>query len=84
MPNVKIYFWAFSKKFLDKTLPFRYNTSMKKYKSKPWTDTERKTLARYYYHACIDEMCSLLPDRTEQAIRNQVAYLRKRGYRLIK
>ena len=57
---------------------------MKKYKSKPWTDTERKTLARYYYHASIDEMCSLLPERTEQGIRNQVAYLRKRGYRFIK
>jgi hypothetical protein len=57
---------------------------MKKYKTKPWTDTERKTIAKYYYHACIEEVCSLLPDRSEQAIRNQVAYLRKRGYRFNK
>jgi len=69
------------KKFLDKVLAFGYNTCMKKYKRKPWTDTERKTLAKYYYHACIDEVCNMLPERTEQAIRNQVSYLRKRGYR---
>jgi hypothetical protein len=69
---------------LDNVPMFRYNTCMKKYKTKPWTDTERKTLAKYYYHACIEEVCSLLPDRSEQAIRNQVAYLRKRGYRFNK
>jgi hypothetical protein len=73
-----------SKKILDNILAFRYNNFMKKYKRKPWTDTERKTLAQYYYHACIEEVCTLLPDRSEQAIRNQVAYLRKRGYRFIK
>lgn len=62
---------------------FRYNTFMKKYKRKPWSEKERKTLSQFYFHASIDEMCGLLPDRSEQAIRNQVAYLRKRGYRFI-
>jgi hypothetical protein len=56
---------------------------MKKYKRKPWSDKERKTLSQFYFHASINEMCGLLPDRSEQAIRNQVAYLRKRGYRFI-
>jgi hypothetical protein len=54
---------------------------MKKYKIKPWTEKERKALARFYFHAHIDEILEMIPDRTEQAIRNQVAYLRKRGYR---
>jgi hypothetical protein len=54
---------------------------MKKYKRKPWTDTERKILAAYYFSQDINEMMHMLPDRSEQSIRNQVAYLRKRGYR---
>jgi hypothetical protein len=54
---------------------------MKNYKRKPWTDTERKILAAYYFSQDINEMMHMLPDRSEQSIRNQVAYLRKRGYR---
>jgi hypothetical protein len=57
---------------------------MKKYKRKPWTDEERKTLAAHYFYQDIDTMMYMLPDRTEQSIRNQVAYLRKRGYRFKK
>jgi hypothetical protein len=57
---------------------------MKKYKRKPWTDEERKTLAAHYFHQDIESMMYMLPDRTEQSIRNQVAYLRKRGYRFKK
>jgi hypothetical protein len=57
---------------------------MKKYKRKPWTDEERKTLAAHYFYQDIESMMYMLPDRTEQSIRNQVAYLRKRGYRFKK
>ncbi len=57
---------------------------MKKYKRKPWTDEERKTLAAHYFYQDIDAMMYMLPGRTEQSIRNQVAYLRKRGYRFKK
>ncbi len=66
---------------LDNVPMFRYNSLMKKYKIKPWTEKERKALATFYFHAHIDEILEMIPDRTEQAIRNQVAYLRKRGYR---
>jgi len=54
---------------------------MKKYKKKPWTDVERKMLAAHYFVQDIEAMMNMLPERTEQAIRNQVAYLRKRGVR---
>jgi hypothetical protein len=57
---------------------------MKKYKRKPWTDEERKTLAAHYFYQDIETMMYMLPNRTEQSIRNQVAYLRKRGYRFKK
>ena len=60
---------------------FRYNSLMKKYKTKPWSDNERKALATFYFHASIEEVMHMIPDRTEQAIRSQVSYLRKRGYR---
>jgi len=55
---------------------------MKKYKRKPWTDEERKTLAEYYTKLDIEDLMYLLPDRSAGAIKNQVAYLRKRGYRI--
>jgi hypothetical protein len=29
----------------------------------------------------LEDMAFMLPNRTEQAIKNQVTYLRKRGYR---
>jgi hypothetical protein len=61
--------------------PFRYNSLMKKYKTKPWSDNERKALAVLYFHASIEEVMDRIPDRTEQAIRSQVSYLKKRGYR---
>ena len=57
---------------------------MKKYKRKPWTDEERKTLAIHYFHQTIETMEDMLPGRSAQAIRNQVAYLRKTGYRFKK
>lgn len=57
---------------------------MKNYKRKPWTDDERKILAEYYTQLNIEDLMYLLPGRSEQAVRNQVAYLRKRGYRIKK
>ena len=54
---------------------------MKKYKKRPWTTDERRILASHYYHLDVEEMARLLPGRTVQSIRNQVSYIRKRGYR---
>ncbi len=54
---------------------------MKIYKKKPWTVNERKLLALHYFNTDINNMGELLPDRSHQSIRNQVSYLRKRGYR---
>ena len=50
-------------------------------KNKPWSDKERKLLALHYFNTDIDTMVEMLPDRSSQAIRSQVSYLRKRGYR---
>jgi len=57
---------------------------MKKYIKKPWTDEERKTLAVHYFYQDIESIMHMLPGRSAQAIRNQVSYLRKRGYRFKK
>ena len=54
---------------------------MKKYKKRPWTTDERRVLASHYYNLEIEDVARLLPGRTEQSIRNQVSYIRKRGYR---
>ena len=54
---------------------------MKKYKKRPWTTDERRVLASHYYNLEIEDVVRLLPGRTEQSIRNQVSYIRKRGYR---
>ena len=59
----------------------RYNNHMKKYKKRPWTTDERRILASQYYQLDIDSVAILLPGRTIQSIRNQVSYIRKRGYR---
>ena len=69
------------KKVLDNIANLEYNILMKKYQKKPWSQSERKILSLYYFHASIDEVMGMIPDRTETAIRNQVAYLRKRGIR---
>jgi hypothetical protein len=54
---------------------------MKTYQKAPWTYKERELLAHFYFHASIDEVMDKLPGRSENAIRKQVMYLRKRGYR---
>jgi hypothetical protein len=54
---------------------------MKKYQKKPWSTEERKLLALHYFNASLEEVMQMIPGRTETAIRNQVAYLRKRSYR---
>jgi hypothetical protein len=67
---------------LDKISIFRYNTRMKKYINKPWTDLERKTLSNHYNFESMETLLQLLPNRTETAIRNQVFNLKKKGYRI--
>ena len=66
---------------LDILLKFRYNTRMKQYKKQPWTVKEKRLLSEYYYMIPTEDLLLLLPQRTIGAIRNQVNYLRKRGYK---
>lgn len=54
---------------------------MKKYKKEPWTDSERRTLAQYYYTISLELLLPMFPNRTVGAIRSQVHYLKKQGYR---
>tara|TARA_A100000164_G_C21859907_1_gene749515 strand:- start:415 stop:588 length:174 start_codon:yes stop_codon:yes gene_type:complete len=48
---------------------------------KPWSKKERTVLSQYYYLKSIEEIQLLLPERTPNAIRKQVLYLKKRGWR---
>ena len=66
---------------LDILLKFRYNTRMKQYKKQPWTMKEKRLLSEYYYMIPTEDLLLLLPQRTIGAIRNQVNYLKKRGYK---
>jgi hypothetical protein len=66
---------------LDILLKFRYNTRMKQYKKQPWTMKERRLLSEHYYMIPTEDLLLLFPQRTIGAIRNQVNYLRKRGYK---
>ena len=58
---------------------FLYNMCMRKYKKKPWTMKEKGILLKYYYTLPKDELYEILPDRTPNAIRKQVLYLRSKG-----
>ena len=54
---------------------------MRKYIKRPWSKEERTVLSQYYYLKSIEEIQLLLPERTPNAIRKQVLYLKKRGWR---
>ena len=54
---------------------------MRNYIKKPWSKKERTVLSQYYYLKSIEEIQLLLPERTPNAIRKQVLYLKKRGWR---
>ena len=49
-------------------------------KRKNWTSKERRVLKKYYKAISMEELLKMLPNRTEQAIYNQVNYLRNRGW----
>ncbi len=53
---------------------------MKEYSKRPWTEKERKVLRNEYSTLTVLELTEKLPGRTENSIRKQVAYLRKRGW----
>ena len=53
---------------------------MKQYTKKPWSIRERVLLKEYYNNCTVEELLELLPGRTENSIRKQVSYLRKRGW----
>jgi len=49
-------------------------------KKRPWTVKEKQTLKLYYGVLSIDDVCDMLPGRTENSIYKQVSYLRQRGW----
>ena len=53
---------------------------MRKYTKKPWSKKERVVLSNNYYTLPTEEVLELLPERTPNAIRKQVLYLKKRGW----
>lgn len=53
---------------------------MKEYQKKPWTQSERQLLREKYGRVTMHHLLELLPDRSENSIRKQVYYLRKRGW----
>jgi len=70
---IEIYFLTF---VLES--PIIYN--MKDYQKKPWTQDERQLLRDNYGRVTMKTMLDLLPGRSENSIRKQVHYLRKRGW----
>jgi hypothetical protein len=54
---------------------------MKEYSKRPWSIRERVMLKEHYSKMSVVELQEThLPRRTENSIRKQVAYLRKRGW----
>lgn len=49
-------------------------------KLKPWSKEERMILKKNYGNIPIASLLKVLPGRSEQSIRSQVFYLRKRGW----
>jgi len=55
---------------------------MKNYKREPWTRGERILLEKWAGLRTYTEIADMLPKRTETAVRKQIEYLRKRGWRV--
>lgn len=53
---------------------------MKEYSKRPWSIRERMVLKQHYRTMSMERLVNELPGRTENSIRKQVAYLRKRGW----
>jgi|TARA_B100001059_G_scaffold80792_1_gene78726 hypothetical protein len=53
---------------------------MKRYDKQPWSTSERHVLRDYYYVLGMEHLLEVLPGRTPNSIRKQVAYLKKRGW----
>ena len=57
---------------------------MKEYSKQPWSIRERVMLQEHYSKMTVVQLQQdHLPSRTENSIRKQVAYLRKRGWRIL-
>ena len=55
---------------------------MKNYEKKPWSRGERIVLEKWAGLRTARELAEMLPDRTETAVRKQIEYLRKHGWRV--
>ncbi len=70
------------KKLLTRSLIFCIICTMKNYKREPWTRGERTLLEKWAGLRTYTEIAEMLPKRTETAVRKQIEYLRKRGWRV--
>ena len=70
------------KKLLTNSLIFYIICTMKNYKREPWTRGERILLEKWAGLRTYSEIAEMLPKRTETAVRKQIEYLRKRGWRV--
>jgi len=70
------------KKLLTNSLIFYIICTMKNYKREPWTRGERILLEKWAGLRTYTEIADMLPKRTETAVRKQIEYLRKRGWRV--
>lgn len=78
----EVFLTANLKKFLTNTLIFCIICTMKNYKREPWTRGERMLLEKWAGLRTYSEIAEMLPKRTETAVRKQIEYLRKRGWRV--
>jgi len=70
------------KKLLTNSRIFYIICTMKNYKREPWTRGERTLLEKWAGLRTYTEIADMLPKRTETAVRKQIEYLRKRGWRV--
>lgn len=75
-----IFLCTFEKSFLTFEFESTIIHSMKEYEKKPWTFSERQWLKQNYGKMTVREMEEHLPGRTENSIRKQVHYLRRRRW----
>lgn len=50
--------------------------------SRPWTIKEKELLQEKYSDCTKEELLELLPDRTWDSVRSQVAWLKKKGIKI--
>ena len=78
----EVFLTANLKKLLTNSPTFCIICTMKNYKKEPSTRGERILLEKWAGLRTYSEIAEMLPKRTETAVRKQIEYLRKRGWRV--